>query len=99
MFLLTAGFCLYSNKLSDALSDTKYFFSDNSYSIQSEIEADISATISYNLDIYKASLMASSYFSTNSNTDFFIGAQLTKSIHTNDKSLEITPTIAAHAGS
>lgn len=51
------------------------------------------------MDIYKASLMASSYFSTNSNTDFFIGAQLTKSIHTNDKSLEITPTIAAHAGS
>jgi hypothetical protein len=35
-----------------------------------------------------------------SNTDFFIGAQLAKkSIHTNDKSLEITPTIAAHAGS
>jgi hypothetical protein len=30
---------------------------------------------------------------------FFIGAQLAKSIHTNDKSLEITPTIAAHAGS
>jgi hypothetical protein len=25
------------------LSGTKYFFSDNSYSIQSEIEADISA--------------------------------------------------------
>jgi hypothetical protein len=50
------------------------------------------------LDIFKASLLASSYFSTNSNTDFFI-AQLAKSIHTNDKSLEITPTIAAHAGS
>jgi hypothetical protein len=29
----------------------------------------------------------------------FFGAQLAKSIHTNDKSLEITPTIAAHAGS
>ena len=43
--------------------------------------------------------MASSYFSTNSNTDFFIGAQLTKSIHTNDKNLERTPAITAHAGS
>ena len=40
--------------------------------------------------------MASSYFSTNSNTDFFIGAQLTKSIHTNDKNLERTPAITAH---
>jgi hypothetical protein len=54
----------------------------------------ISQIISYDLDIFKASLLASSYFSTNSNTDF-IGAQLAKSIHTNDKSLEITPTIAA----
>jgi hypothetical protein len=35
LFLLTAGFD--SNKLSGALSGTKYFFSDNSYSIQSEI--------------------------------------------------------------
>jgi hypothetical protein len=43
--------------------------------------------------------MASSYFSTNSNTDFFIGAQLTKSIHTNDKNLERTPAITAHAES
>jgi hypothetical protein len=48
------------------------FFSDNSY-IQSEIEADISAIISYDLDIFKASLLATGYFSTNSNIFFYWG--------------------------
>lgn len=99
LFLLTAGYRFDSNKLSGAISGTKYFFSDNSYSVQSEIEADISAIISYDLDIFEASILASSYFSKDSNTDFFIGAQLAKSVYTNDRSLEITPTIAAHAGS
>jgi hypothetical protein len=50
------------------------------------------------LDIFKASLLASTSVQTVI-LIFFIGAQLAKSIHTNDKSLEITPTIAAHAGS
>jgi hypothetical protein len=70
LFLLTAGFRFDSNKLSGAaLSGTKYFFCDNSYSIQSEIEADISAIISYDL-IYLKLPWQQSYFSTNSNTDF-----------------------------
>ncbi|MEZ7497715.1 hypothetical protein QO200_03085 [Flavobacterium sp. Arc3] len=99
LFLLTAGYHFDSNKLSGAISGTKYFFNDNSYSIQSEIEADVSAFISYDFDILEASILASSYFSKDSNTDFFVGAQLAKSLYTTDKSLEITPTIAAHAGS
>jgi hypothetical protein len=73
-------------------------FSDNSYSIQSEIEADISAIISYDL-IYLKLPYWQAVTSVQTVILFFIGAQLAKSIHTNDKSLEITPTIAAHAGS
>jgi hypothetical protein len=41
------------------------------------------------LDIFKASLLAS--ILQYKHTDFLYGAQLAKSIHTNDKSLEITP--------
>lgn len=99
LFLLTAGYQFKSNKLSGALSGTKYFFNDNSYSIQSEIEADISAILSYDLAVFEASLTASSYFSKNSNTDFFLGAQLAKSLYTTDKSLEIKPTFNIYAGS
>jgi len=99
LFLLTAGYRFDFNKLSGAISGTKYFFNDNSYSIQSEIEADISAILTYDFDIVQASLTASTYFSNDSNTDFFIGTQLAKSIYTTDKSLEIIPTLALHAGS
>lgn len=99
LFLITAGYRFESNKLSGAISGTKYFFDDNSYSIQSEIEADLSAILTYDLDIVEASLTASSYFSKNSNTDFFIGAQLAKSLYNTDKSLEITPTFNIYAGS
>jgi hypothetical protein len=69
---------------------------DNSYSIQSEIEADISAITSYDLDIKLPYWQA---VTSVKKVILILGAQLAKSIHTNDKSLEITPTIAAHAGS
>jgi hypothetical protein len=74
LFLLTAGFRFDSNKLSGALSGTKYFLVII-VSIQSEIEADISAIISYDLDIFKASLLASTSVQTVI-LIFFIGAQL-----------------------
>lgn len=99
LFLLTAGYHFDFNKLSGAISGTKYFFNDNSYSIQSEIEADVSAFISYDFDILEASILASSYFSKDSNTDFFLGAQLAKSLYTTDKSLEVIPTFNIYAGS
>ena len=99
LFLLTAGYRFNSNKLSGAISGTKYFFNDNSYSVQSEIEGDISAILSYDLAVFEASLTASGYFSKNSNTDLFLGAQLAKSLYTNDKSLEIKPTFNIYAGS
>lgn len=99
LFLLTAGYRFNSNKLSGTISGTKYFFNDKSYSIQSEVEGDISAILSYDFDIFEASVTASGYFSKNSNTDFFVGAQLAKSLFAFDKSLEIKPTFSIYAGS
>lgn len=99
LFLATAGYRFGSNKLSGSISGTKYFFNDNSYSVQSEVEGDISASLSYDLDFIETSVMASSYFSNNSNTDFFVGVQLAKSLYIIDKSLEIRPTFNVYAGS
>lgn len=97
--LLTTGYQFNSKKLSGLLSGTKYFFSKDSYSIQSEIEGDLTATLGYDLSLFKISLTASSYFSSNSSTDFFAGIQLDKSIYALDDNLEITPTFNIYGGS
>jgi len=99
LFLATVGYRFNSNKFSGTLSGTKYFFNDKSYSIQSEVEGDISAILSYDLGFLETSLITSAYFSKNSNTDFFIGAQIAKSLFAIDKSLEIKPTFNIYAGS
>jgi hypothetical protein len=99
LFLLTAGYRFETKKLSGYISGTKYFFNDLSYNIQSEIVADVSAIISYDLHVMKTSLTASTYFNKNSNPDFFIGAHLAKEIQTRNESFEVTPTLSLYAGS
>jgi hypothetical protein len=99
LFLFTAGYRFESKKFSGYVSGTKYFFNDISYNIQSEIVADVSAIISYDLNVIKTSLTASTYFNKNSNPDFFVGAHLAKEIHTRDESFEIIPTLSLYAGS
>jgi hypothetical protein len=99
LFLLTAGYRFETKKLNGYISGTKYFFNDISYNIQSEIVADISAIVSYDLNIIKTSLTASSYFNKNSNPDFFLGAHLAKEIKTRDESFEVSPTFSLYAGS
>ena len=65
LFLFTAGYRFESKNFSGYVSGTKYFFNDISYNIQSEIVADVSAIISYDLNIIKTSLTASTYFNKN----------------------------------
>jgi hypothetical protein len=99
LFLLTVGYRFESKKLSGYFSGTNYFFNDVSYNVQSEIVADVSAIVSYDLNIFKTSLTASTYFNKNSDPDFFIGVHLAKEIHTTDESFEIIPTVSLYAGS
>lgn len=99
LFLATAGYRFSSKKLSGSLSGTKYFFNDKSFSIQSEVEGDLSANLTYDFDFIETSVMVNSYFNNSSNTDFFLGVQLAKSLYTNDKSLEMRPAFEVYAGS
>jgi len=99
LFLLTAGYLFEIKKLSGYVSVTKYFFNDMSYNIQSEIVADVSAIVSYDLNVIKTSLTASTYFNKNSSPDFFIAAHFSKGFHTRDESFEVIPTFSFNAGS
>jgi hypothetical protein len=99
LFLITVGHSFKANKFNGTLSGTKYFFNDKSYSIQSEIEGDVSAILSYDFGFLETSLMTSAYFNKNSSTDFFVGAQIAKSMFVMDNSLEIKPTFNVYAGS
>lgn len=99
LFLATVGYRFKANKFVGTLSGTKYIFNDKSYSIQSEIEGDVSAILSYDFGFLETSLLTSAYFSKNSNTDFFVGAQIAKSLFIMENSLEIKPSFNIYAGS
>ena len=99
LVLASFGYRFGSNKFTGVLSGTKYFFNDKSYNVQSEIEGDFSAVLSYDFGILEASLISSSYFSKNTNPDFFLGAQIAKSLFLIHKRLLIKPTFNSIAGS
>lgn len=99
LFLATAGYRYESKKWSGMISGTKYFFNSDSYSVQSEIEGDISATIGYNMKLLKVSLNAASYYNSNGSPDIFAGLQLDRSFYMLDNNLEIKPVFTINGGS
>ena len=99
LFLLTAGYLFHSKKLSGGISGTSYFFNEDSYNVRSEVVADITGILSYDLKAIKASISASSYFNNNSSPDLFVGLMLDRTFYSNDKNFLIDPSLAVYAGS
>lgn len=99
LFLLTTGYSFNSNKFSGIVSGTKYFFNEDSYAIQSEIQGDISATIAYETSFFKISLNASGYINNDESLDLFAGFQLDNSFYFLDDDFIIKPTFCFYAGS
>ena len=65
LFLGTVGYGIKSEKFSGDISFTKYFFNTDSYNVISEVEADISATIGYDFDVFNLSLSLTNFFNKN----------------------------------
>jgi len=99
LFLISAGFDFMSKKLSGDISVTKYFFNEDSYNVISEVEADISAYLTYDLDFMNISVAASTYFNKNSSSDLFLSSELSHDFITNDQKFQISPTVGIHLGS
>ena len=99
LFLISAGFDFTSKKLSGDISVTKYFFNEDSYNVISEVEADVSAYLTYDIDFMNIFVAASTYFNKNSSSDFFLSSELSHDFITNDQKFQISPTAGIHMGS
>ncbi len=99
LFLISAGFDFTSKKLSGDISVTKYFFNEDSYNVISEVEADVSTYLTYDIDFMNISVAASTYFNKNSSSDFFLSSELSHDFITNNQKFQISPTAGIHMGS
>ncbi|WP_273568548.1 hypothetical protein [Maribacter halichondriae] len=99
LFLLTAGYLFNSKKWSGGISGTGYFYNADSYNVLSEVVADITGILSYDLKALELSLSASSYFNNNSSPDIFIGFMADRTFYAAENKLLINPRISLYAGS
>lgn len=99
LLLISVGFDFMAKKFSGDISVTKYFFNEDSYNVISEVEADVSAYLTYDLDFMNISVAASTYFNKNSSSDFFLSSELSHDFITNDQKFQISPTAGIHLGS
>ena len=99
LFLITAGFDFTAKKLTGDFSVTKYFFNEDSYNVISEVEADVTANLTYDFDLLNLSVAASTYINNNNSSDFFLSAELSHDFITNDQKFQISPAIGAYLGS
>jgi len=99
LFLFTAGFDFTANKLFGDFSITKYFFNEESYNVISEVEADVTANLSYDFGFINVSVSASTFFNNNSSSDFFLSSELSQDFISNDQQFQISPTAGIYLGS
>ncbi|MFO8146380.1 MAG: hypothetical protein R6U03_03215 [Gillisia sp.] len=98
LFLISAGYLFTGEDFSAGLSGTKYFFNEESYNVQSEIEADITAMIGYDFNIAELTLSAASYFSGSSSPDLVASLMLDRTFYAMDRKLLIMPAVIIGAG-
>lgn len=96
--LISAGYLFTGEDLSAGLSGTKYFFDDESYNVQSGIEADITATLGYDFKVAELTLIAASYFSEGSSPDLFTSLMLNRTFYALDRKLLVIPAVMVGAG-
>mgnify|MGYP003700935957 CR=1 FL=1 len=98
LFMVTAGYLFDSKNWSGGASGTAYFYNEDSYNVQSEVVADITGILSYDLKALELSVYASSYFNKNSSPDIFLGFMADRTWYVFDNHLLITPRISLYTG-
>jgi hypothetical protein len=96
---LTAGFEFTIKKFEGDISATKYFFNEDSYNVISEVEADLTAAFSYNLDIINLALSASTFFNKNGSSDFILSSEISHDFITSNNKFQLSPTLGVQFGS
>jgi len=99
LFLVTAGFDFKTKKLLGDFSITKYFFNEESFNVISEVEADVTANLSYDFDLLNVSVSASTFFNNSSSSDFFLSSELSHDFISENQQFQISPTVGINLGS
>lgn len=97
--ILTLGYDFTANKLSGDLSVTKYFFSDDSYNVIAEVQADITALLRYDLDVINIAATGITLFTNDSSSDLFLSSEISHDFITNDQKFQFSPTAGVFFGS
>lgn len=98
LFQVSAGYLYSKNDLSAGLSGTKYFFDEESYNVQSEIEAGITGMVAYDLEVAELTLSASGYFSNNDSPDLVVNFMVDRTFFALERDLMLTPTFIIGGG-
>lgn len=96
---LTAGYLFANDRWSGGVSGTTYFYNDESYNVQSEVVADITGIVGYDLKLVEISLYASGYFNRNSSPDIILGVMADHTFTAFNSKFFITPRLSMFAGS
>ena len=99
LFLVSAGYDFTVKKISGDFSITKYFFNEESYNVISEVEADLTAAISYDFDVINLGLSSSIYFNNSSSSDFFLSSEISHDFISSKNKFQISPTAGVYLGS
>ncbi len=99
LFLGSVGYDFTSNDLSGDFSITKYFFNTDSYNVISEVEADITASLKYDFDIFNLSVSSTFFINKNSDSDFFISTEIGHDFVSSNNDFQISPGIGVFFGS
>jgi len=98
LFLFDLGYNFTVNKFSGDFSVTKYFFNEESYNVISEVDVNIAAIASYDFDVINVALAASTYFGGNSDTDFFLSAEISHDFLSNNGKFQFSPSAGIYFG-
>ena len=99
LFLGTIGYEINSKKFSGDISFTKYFFNTDSYNVISEVEADLTATVGYDFDVFNLNLSLTNFFNENSTSDIFLSSEISHDFVSTDRKFQISPTMGIFLGS
>lgn len=99
MFLGSVGYDFTSQKFSGDISFTKYIFNTDSYNVISEVEADITAALKYDFDLFNIGLSLTSFFNKNGKSDVFVSSEISHDFITTSRDFQISPTIGVFFGS
>ena len=96
LFTVSAGYDFSNKNLSAGIYGTKYFFSNKSYTVKSELSVNLGSYADYDFGFADVYIDANVYFS--GTTDFILGAGVSHIFYAVEDNLKIIPTLFLNAG-